>query len=44
MSLFTNLTDRALVEAFLLTREEWAFRLLYQRHNQGALELWEIFQ
>lgn len=39
MSLFTNLTDRALVEAFLLTREEWAFRLLYQRHNTA---LWRL--
>lgn len=39
MSLFTNLTDHALVEAFLLTREEWAFRLLYQRHNNA---LWRL--
>lgn len=39
MSLFTNLTDRALVEAFLLTREEWAFRLLYQRHSNA---LWRL--
>lgn len=39
MSLFTNLTDRALVETFLLTREEWAFRLLYQRHSNA---LWRL--
>ena len=39
MQLISNLTDRALVEAFLLTREEWAFRLLYQRHNPS---LWRL--
>lgn len=39
MHLISNLTDRALVEAFLLTREEWAFRLLYQRHSDA---LWRL--
>lgn len=39
MHLISNLTDRALVEAYLLTREEWAFRLLYQRHSDA---LWRL--
>lgn len=35
----TQLADRALVEAFLLTRDETVFRLLYRRHKDA---LWRL--
>ncbi len=35
----SDLTDRALVEAFLLTRDEWVFQLIYRRHGAA---LWRL--
>lgn len=35
----SDLADRALVEAFLLTRDEWVFQLIYRRHADA---LWRL--